>query len=108
MRSWRPRGGGRRSWRLRLYRGRGSEQSHGGKRVVSRGLWPGSMLVRIVLFVRSQGSGEYLLLRLDVVVDRAPELRVPDLVRAVGKSGQETARELVLALRAGLEEFEAS
>ena len=46
-----------------------------------------SVLVRVVLSVIRHILGEYLLLHGDVVLDRAPEIRVADSVRAVGQGG---------------------
>ena len=43
-----------------------------------------------------------------VLLDRAPESRMADLVRAVGDRRQESSRQLVLALRPGLEQREAA
>src|SRR5215211_1444283 len=66
-----------------------------------------STLVRVVQGVLRHVPGEQLLLLRDVPSDGVPEGRVSYLVRAVGEGGEEAPRELVLALRAGLEELEA-
>ena len=58
--------------------------------------------------VLGQCSGEQLPLPDDIPLDRVSEPWVPDVVRLVGERGQEAARELVLSLRAGLEELEAA
>src|SRR5215217_2539725 len=64
--------------------------------------------VRVVAGVLGQCAGEQLPLPGDIPLDRVSEPRVPDLVRAVGEGGEEAARQLVLSLRAGLEELEAA
>src|ERR671916_744728 len=67
---------------------------------------PASALIRVVVEVCHHVLGEHLSLLRDVLLDRTPELWVPDLVRAVRKRREEAACELVLPLRAGLEELE--
>src|ERR687897_3493872 len=67
---------------------------------------PASALIRVVVEVCHHVLGEHLSLLRDVLLDRAPELWVPDLVRAVRNRREEAACELVLPLRAGLEELE--
>src|SRR5918998_4610808 len=67
---------------------------------------PASALIRVVVEVCDHVLGEHLSLLRDVLLDRTPELWVPDLVRAVRKRWEEAACELVLPLRAGLEELE--
>ena len=67
-----------------------------------------SALVWVVVGVRLHGVVEHILLLLDVTLDSALERRVADLVGAVRQGGEEAAGELVLALRAGLEESEAT
>src|SRR5215210_2280517 len=64
-------------------------------------------LVRVATGVRGHRLGEQLLLLRDVALDRKPELLVVYRVRAVRQGWEEATRELVFALRAGLEELEA-
>src|SRR5829696_2360184 len=67
----------------------------------------GSAFVRIVGGVLLHDPFQHLLLRLDVLPDSASESRVSDLVSAVSERREEASRQLVLALGAGLQEFEA-
>src|ERR687894_1823790 len=67
---------------------------------------PASALIRVVVEECHHVLGDHLSLLRDVLLDRTPELWVPDLVRAVRKRWEEAACELVLPLRAGLEELE--
>src|SRR5215207_1850106 len=68
----------------------------------------GSAFVRIVGGVLLHDPFEHLLLRLDVLPYSRPEGRVSDFMSAVSEGREEASRELVLALGAGLQQFEAS
>src|SRR5918998_1454919 len=81
------------------------ERSSLGGGAMTSALVPPLALVWVVFGIRRNGLGEDLLLLRDVPLDRAPEPEVANLVGAVGQGREEAAGELVLPLRAGLEEL---
>src|SRR5215203_4254295 len=81
------------------------EKCSPGGGAMTSALVPPSALVWVVIGICRHGPGEHLLLLRDVPLDRAPEPEVTNLVGAVGQGREEAASELVLPLRAGLEEL---